>query len=358
MKKIALVPNDDGFGPSALGYYVAKTFLGLAEPKCSLVVMNQSAVRLNKSFYRAERKDRVWLEPVFGGIKLKKTEEGGVDLLGSFESVKQYPTHSDQYSLPEDVDCVVDVGTPAAVRAASRQGKLVFTVFDHSWAKTYEMLVSDFCQRIGSSLGVETAEVHSMIHRSALADALRRLKEDEGQTAVVFLFPEFITPPCYYEYWKSVGVEIEQIGGVFGGLSDDAMTMEDAQASARKFLGFENDLQTVYLLGGGTEVWDSKIPRIIDALKDKALPFNVAVFDRKKKVEPYERVGNSGNLSIGGPCEGRTIQGLLPAISLVITRAGGGIANDAIACRVPFVCFEEKGHRQVEMIREHCDAKA
>jgi hypothetical protein len=31
------------------------------------------------------------------------------------------------------------------------------------------------------------------------------------------------------------------------------------------------------------------------------------------------------------------------------------MANDAIACRVPFVCVQEPGHWQVEMIRKNCE---
>jgi UDP-N-acetylglucosamine:LPS N-acetylglucosamine transferase len=60
------------------------------------------------------------------------------------------------------------------------------------------------------------------------------------------------------------------------------------------------------------------------------------------------------NVFKGGVIDGATVQGLLPGIDLVITRAGGGIVNDAIACRVPLVCVEEPNHLQVEMIRKNC----
>jgi hypothetical protein len=62
-----------------------------------------------------------------------------------------------------------------------------------------------------------------------------------------------------------------------------------------------------------------------------------------------------GNVFKGGAIDGATVQGLLPGIDLVITRAGGGIVNDAIACRVPFICVEEPNHLQVEMIRQNCE---
>ena len=111
--------------------------------------------------------------------------------------------------------------------------------------------------------------------------------------------------------------------------------------------------KTVYILGGGTPVWDAKLPEIILQLKEKSLPYNVVVFDRNAKPNQYLRVGH--NVFKGGVIDGATVQGLLPGIDLVITRAGGGIVNDAIACRVPFVCVEEPNHLQVEMIRENCE---
>jgi UDP:flavonoid glycosyltransferase YjiC (YdhE family) len=111
--------------------------------------------------------------------------------------------------------------------------------------------------------------------------------------------------------------------------------------------------QTVYILGGGTSVWDAKLPEIILQLKEKILPYNVVLFDRNAKPNEYVRVGD--NVFKGGVIDGATVQGLLPGIDLVITRAGGGIVNDAIACRVPLVCVEEPNHLQVEMIRQNCE---
>ncbi|MHC4460821.1 MAG: hypothetical protein ACYS6W_04035 [Planctomycetota bacterium] len=55
--RIALVPNDDGFGPSALAFYVAKALL---KPEVSLVVRNEI------------RKGTVSLQPMFTGIPLQK----------------------------------------------------------------------------------------------------------------------------------------------------------------------------------------------------------------------------------------------------------------------------------------------
>ena len=123
--KIALVPNDDGYGPSGLGFYVAKAIL---RQGASLVIRNESALNLNASFYKDEiSHGRVSLQPAFGGIRLRKTAEG-VDIPASLRDIRRYPTRSANYVIPEDVDAVVDIGTPSAARAAWRADKPAITV--------------------------------------------------------------------------------------------------------------------------------------------------------------------------------------------------------------------------------------
>ena len=51
--------------------------------------------------------------------------------------------------------------------------------------------------------------------------------------------------------------------------------------------------------------------------------------------------------------KGTTQQPLLPAFSLVVSRAGGGIVNDCLAARVPLVCLPEK-QVQVVLIESEC----
>lgn len=345
--KIALVPNDDGYGPSALGFYIAKAFLKLDH---SLVIRNKSAHRLNQNFYKDEIvQGEVSLDPIFGGIKLEKANEG-IDFLGSFRNIHGYSNNSDEYALPENVNFVVDIGTPAAVGASKRHGKPAFTVFDHSWGKTYEMLLDEFWKSTVEALGLlyqKGMMLHYLLNgTNTLRREIERIKKDEAQTRKVFVFPYYITPECYYQHWESLGVEIEDIGGVLG---EPKVNPEDARIMMG-IDGTEPHRKTVYMLGGGTSVWDAKLPQMISQLQGKKLNYNVVIFDRS--IKEYERV--SDNLFKIGPLEKETLQGILPGVDLVITRAGGGIVNDAIACRVPFVCVEEPRHRQVEQIRENC----
>jgi hypothetical protein len=354
--KVALVPNDDGYGPSALGFYVAKALL---QGGHSLIVRNESALTLNASFYKNEiSKGSVSLQPTFGGIRMRKAAEG-VDTPGTLHDIRDYPAWSDQYTIPDDVDAVIDIGTPAAVRAAQASRKPAFTVFDHAWGKTYERTLDNLIDSFTSTLGVsgemELEDVRTRVLQSAaignsrVVKAIERIKQDEGKTSAVFLFDYYIAPEPFHKHWEALGVKIVPIHGVFGG---KGLASRD-EARQRMGIPESTNDKTVYILGGGTPVWDAKLVEIISQLRDKVLPCNVVVFDRNAKPNDYQRVGDS--LHRGGAVYGETLQGLLPGVDLIITRAGGGVANDAIACRVPFVCVQEPGHWQVEMIRENCE---
>jgi len=354
--KIALVPNDDGYGPSALGFYVARALLRRGH---SIIVRNESALALNAGFYKNEiSQGSVCLQPTFGGIRLRKTAEG-VDTPGTLHDIRDYPAWSDQYTIPDEVDAVIDIGTPAAVRAAHASKKPAFTIFDHAWGKTYEKTLDNLIDTLTSTLGV-SGEMElddartgvfqpAPIRNSRVVKAIERIKQDEGKTSAVFLFDYYIAPEPFHKHWEALGVKIVPIKGVFGGRE---LASRD---EARQKMGISesaND-KTVYILGGGSPVWDAKLPEIISQLREKVLPCNVVVFDRNAKPHDYQRIGNS--LYKGGAVYGETLQGLLPGVDLIITRAGGGVANDAIACRVPFVSVEEPGHWQVEMIRKNCE---
>ena len=187
--KIALVPNDDGYGPSALGFYVAKALL---KQGVSLVIRNEAALTLNASFYKDEfNNGKVTLQPAFGGIKLRKTAEG-VDIPASLRDIRSYPTRSAKYVAPEDVDAVVDIGTPSAARAARLAGKPALTIFDHSWGKTYEMLLEEF---ISSVLG-PTASAQPTIKTLADYEVVKAINHDSPFAFVSLLFVKesFQTP--------------------------------------------------------------------------------------------------------------------------------------------------------------------
>lgn len=167
----------------------------------------------------------------------------------------------------------------------------------------------------------------------------------------------------------------------------------------RRILGISNSEPIVFVSGGGTAVWTAAMyGRIVmDALRleaEDSLGFNLAVCppnavyaatglpetlkDRRKAKEETRLNGlhvESGLKSVevevwkprrqgGVPSErvrflgdvvNSTYQEIFPGVDLIVSRAGGGTVNDAIACRTP-VCFvEEPHHWQVEAIRENME---
>jgi hypothetical protein len=64
--------------------------------------------------------------------------------------------------------------------------------------------------------------------------------------------------------------------------------------------------------------------------------------------------GPSGRLIFIDQIKEETHHILFPAFDLILTRAGGGTVNDAIAFRAPLVLVEEPGMWQVEQIRRAC----
>jgi hypothetical protein len=157
----------------------------------------------------------------------------------------------------------------------------------------------------------------------------------------------------------------------------------------RYLVGIENFDPIVFASGGGTEVWtDSMWERIIrKALEMEqagSLRFNLILcptdraaarfgvpenrFDRSQaahggslqsigvevwapKAGPGPNSKESKRIRFLGDVTAGTYQEIFHGVDLIVSRAGGATANDAIACRTPMCCVEEPGHWQVENIR-------
>ncbi len=299
---------------------------------------------------------------------------------------------------------------------------------------------------------------------------------------MVFLFPTYIAPEAYYEHWRSLGVTINELGGVLGGepyvidsvleelvggrekweiiqlqtynvfreeiigsLKRHAFTeevihrltppledvnegtwpttakelIEAAEKERRKqvaagladgkgvaafrrsvakqhLLRFSADMEKpiVYVSGGGTPVWDEILEKLVKAaiekgdelkfaivlsyfpqdfkdwpdksgkeaqsIQKKFAKFGIEALEKPAKDDkPIEmRIPVSGGTTLNSmrfvrDIENGTHQEIFYGTDLIVTRAGGGTANDSIATRTPLVCVEEPGHWQVEAIRKN-----
>ncbi len=167
----------------------------------------------------------------------------------------------------------------------------------------------------------------------------------------------------------------ETVGNIIEGKADAAFLRAVAKL---ELLKFKEQFPVVYVSGGGTPVWEELMEKVIKGaieLEEKGhLKFGLVIAsanspDKKKWKELgiEDIVNNDVHIQMdtpifrGKPSKfirfvrdifGGTHQEIFYGTDLIVTRAGGGTANDAIATRTPLVCIEEPGHWQVEAIRK------
>jgi hypothetical protein len=388
MLTILIAPNEDGYGPSSLAYHLVRAFLGCQEEigkRVAILIRTGTKVDYNRDLYRGLLSDalapgKVSIEPVHNLIQLTKSQDGRLDLLASFKHLLQYVELEKEYlsrPLPQ-VDLALDIGVPALAKACAAKNIPCFTVFDHSWGRTFTRLISEH-ELSG------TAKLPRNIRLQDLRRALRAIASGEAATRKVFLCSPPVTPTEYRTYWESVA-KVEGIGGCLG-VPPDAAASEAWRQSARRVLELRGSSAAVLVSGGGTPVWDETLPRLIRGCvasdRRRKLRYNVLVFasaDVRERItgvalEPTARTQKmQRDYAAGRSISARWVehwrpegcrrvhvlgklvncpyQALLAGTDLVVSRAGGATVNDAIACGVPLLLVPEPGHWQVEAIHQ------
>ncbi|MDJ0762618.1 MAG: glycosyltransferase [Myxococcota bacterium] len=352
-RHILLVPNEDGFGPSAFGYYIASALLQAA-PDFSITVWNRSRFAYNKALYKKSiATGRVTVEPVWNLIQLQK-EDGFVSIPQTLTTIGDYRSASDRYptdAVRRDFDLVVEIGVPAAARWAEENEIPCIGVFDHCWSKTLDMMLSD-----AASSGIAPV---SDKEREAWQRLVVQIQRDEASAGSLFLFPRFITPDPYYRHWKNTAkAQPFELGGVLGG------HVGLTRSAAQQRFGLKPGEVNILIQGGDTPAWDSLLKKLIPALRaqgqseleKRKITLLIYVPHRLQHTLTSQRALHPRltNVRIFDTLPNGTLQNILPAVDLIVTRAGGGTVNDAVACQTPFVCVRETGHSQVEAILDAC----
>jgi hypothetical protein len=395
---IIIAPNEDGFGTSAWAVRLVKELALQGEERISkieIVVATHKLENFHKGRYSNLPIDVrvVRLNQGANRIELAKKKDGSVDISSSIrqavltyaESRAEYASELMRHAILESADLVVDFGVPQMVRAVYEENLLRapgstgpvigVTVLDHVWSLSLrKMILSD------PSLGRLTERIEN-----ALAD----IRNDEALTQEAFLFAEPISQPHYYEYWRGTLGRLPKVirGGLGGPLSTleyvkdsefvqlrsqweakeecPPKAYEKARQYAKQILGVNNEHPTMFASGGGTCVWDEVLKKLIDDYEKSEPAYNTVVFSpaeverrgislRKQGRVEKGILGNNERLIFIGQTVGETHHVLFPAFDLVLTRAGGGTVNDALACGVPLMLVEEPGMWQVEQIRQSC----
>ena len=418
---ILAVPNDDGFGPSALLSYVVKAVLA-RRPDSRATLWNRSRVDYNRNLYRdLVAAGRVNVEPTANLIELAKdASTGNVSIAGTLAGIGDYRAASDRYAAGTGAggfNLVLECGVPAVARWAAKRGVPCVGIFDHAWARTLEMILTTAIQKtkpltptlsprrgereknpgsLNAPLNTEViadlknsfplpigwgegqGEGQFLPHKHGLDDSIapvtarqraqwRKLvaavSRDEAFTRKLFLFPDFISPPLFRSHWRRVAPRavVRRFSGVLGGGSSWS------ERQAREYLGLAKPGRIVMIQGGDTPAWDTLLQRLVFALLDagaelEARRLNVALYV-PRRIACRGAVARLNHPAVARQCPrvrafapvpGGTMQEIFPFVDLLVTRAGGGTVNDAVACRTPFVCVRERGHSQVEAIHATC----
>jgi hypothetical protein len=353
--RILAVPNEDGFGPSALLSYVVKELLA-QRPDCRVTIWNRSRADYNRSLYCDHiAAGRVSVEPVNNLIQLAKDASSGmVSIADTLALVGDYCAGSERYAAgvqPGDFDLVVEFGVSAAARWAAKHGIPCASICDHAWGRTLEMIFADAKEPLTSC------------QRRQWRSLVAAIRQDETSMRKLYLFPEFISPPLFRTHWRNVAPRavVKRFSGVLGG------TASWSERQAREYLGLSKPGRLVMVQGGDTPAWDALLQRLVPAFLNagdelEARRVNVAIYV-PRRISGRAAFAPLNDPAIAcryprvrafAPVPGGTTQELFPFVDLLVTRAGGGTVNDAIACRTPCICVHERSQSQVEATLVAC----
>jgi len=393
---IVIAPNEDGFGTSAWAVRLARELAREGRGRVArikVVVATDKRERFHEDKYTPDLPvDRVRLEGVTKRIELV-ARSGAVDVKESIEqailpyadSCAQYEEALSRQRVFENANLVVDLRVPQIVRAAYRENlrrareskrpMTCVTIFDHAWSLSLRRIASSDTARGSPTQNVE--------------DALADIENDETLTQEAILFREPICPSDYHGYWRRIlGRTPRLIPGALGGplcaleyakgtdfdvfrsrLEESGQCPEAAYDRAREhaqaILGTHKSLRTLFISGAGTTVWDDVLEKMINDYETQPPQYNIVTYSPAEVKRRGIKMEIQGGVERGTSNKterlifvdrtfGDTHLVLFPAFDLVLTRAGGGTVNDAIACRVPLVLVEQPGMWQIEQIREAC----
>lgn len=361
--RICVACNEDGFGPSAFAYYVVRGLLDswteATAARLSISVLNRSAADFNRKLYQNLP---VRIEPIDSLVRFEKAN-GEVHLPRTLERLQQYAARRESYvndvrHLLTDCAVAIDIGVPLFSRAAAElQVPHRLTLFDHSWAVTLRLIASEEWQNIYQQNPPPGPEERARSERIAAA-----IEADEACVADLFLFENYLTPDALLNHWQRLGVTPQILPGVLGGRVSRADACAKLDATLAEY-GAQRpaprDRPLVLLSPGGTPVWDDQLPKLLEQVLGAAEPDYILILSKDLgqflggRADLLARVHSSERLRYFGPLRGATQQAILPAFSRIVTRAGGGTVNDAIAAGVAFV-FIQEAQVQVKLIEREC----
>lgn len=364
---IVVGANEDGFGPSALVFYVVRELIRAARAAgqpLAIRLLNSGAADFNRALYAADAPSgsvEVHSPRPDSLIRLEK-RHGEIDVRATLALCRGYRQAREDYfeavrPLLAGARMVIDFGVPALVRAAEQLGIAHrVTLMDHSWAATLRLCCAREWERVYQLLPPPGDE-----ERRAAGEIGDWIEEDEARAGEVWLLPDFLAPAEFRAHWQRLPPTVHVLPGVLGGGVDPVAARRRLEkmlaGSGQAALGADGR-RLVMISPGGTPVWTDLLPEMVSRLARAPRDW-LPVFSAPRAATPEltsqlkHQMRRSGRVWWFDFLEGATQQAIMPAFDLVVTRAGGGTVNDAVATRTPFVCVQEP-FVQVELIRREC----
>ncbi|MEZ5403279.1 MAG: glycosyltransferase [Bryobacteraceae bacterium] len=334
--RVLIAPNEDGLGTAAWAVGLGRAFATMPAVRVRVVAVKASTAAFLARSLEGSGVEVSRLEGVEGWIELVK-RRGAVDVPASRARLDRYSTYRTTYARAAapyvaGADLVIEMGVPPLAASAT-----VVTVLDHAWSVTMREIAGE--------------------HR-ALAD----IENDERRTRSVFLFPAPITGGEFERYWRGTGADVTVLTGVFGGGEPGI------RKAVRRTLEIPSRARCVFVSGGGSGVWNGVLRRLVAASVNATDRYTVVhapgeAAHHGLRMRKTQAAGgwSVAHCSLGrvifiGHLHGATHSAITAAADLMVTRAGGGTVNDAIAHRVPLLLMDEPGHWQVERIRQQAEA--
>ena len=366
-KKICVACNEDGFGPSAFAYYLVHAIIKEWEKneynfELEIPVLNTSAYHFNESIY--SRFQHIVHPSSLKHDSLIKLEKpnGEVAVRETLKILKNYKKAGKKYldevrDYLSDADIAIDIGVPLFVHSAKELGvKHRITLFDHSWAVTLRLICAKRWEHIYKLNPIPTD-----YEREDAEKIAGYIEEDERCATEVYLFDSYITPNEFLDHWEKIATPTI-LKGVLGCKSNPKVAKDILNGLLKELRQptVPDDKKLVLISPGGTPVWSSLLPHMIGQfVSSKITREYIPVLSNPKTADDKmidflkEKMRKSDKIRWFEFVKGNTQQIIMPAFDLIVTRAGGGTVNDALAAERCFICVEEP-QVQVVLIEQEC----
>lgn len=350
-KTVYVSVGDDGGGPFALARGIVSGLLEQAKAhsiKLNIIIEGWSGEKekgrheslldylqpqqYDKGAEFVERNKLIWIERDKKKQWVNPEDTKNEVLLKFPEHIKTYLNERSNFQKLSNADLVIGVVDPCIIAAAKSQGKKSICVTDHTWDVTMRLILEQ--------VSLLDAETQSIIHQIGALYA---------QADCLYMWPEPVTPDCpFFEGAKELGVDLRRLPGVLEAPKKSRAAVQESLNIQPK----NRNLPTVCLSSGALGALGEIFKKVCESYKEvPPEEYNVVIDAEVDNIRLYP-VFQPGYGMLQLRSRPLPLVDQCMAYDLLITRAGGGAVNAAIASACPWVSVTEPLHPQVNAIAQ------